>query len=266
MRGMLGRPVTSSVKTFRMPATLLKSASIAALGTAVVCAVIGVAWSLDYWNYAFNPPSFARWVESVARIDAYEEFGPPWRDGSRPAAHLRGSRALVASSKLYQDYGTDFEIGNLAFELKRQRRFPASENAVGVELFRAVCEELRSAGQLYDGEPGYPNARRLYGALALGRNRAGEEVLLAAVAGSEASNDHYPRYQALFAVRGTKLNLVKSRRYFIDIAGIEGAKWWHISAALAIISIPICVSATLAVSLVSLRRKRQDHQRLPHSA
>ena len=227
---------------------------LSALAAGAVCVALGILWSVGYWGYPFNSPSFASWLEPVTSVDGYEEFNTAWQGESN--APREGRRALIETARFYEAYGTDFESGKLAFELQQKGRLPASDTGIRADIFKSVCRELDRSGVLYPGSPGYPDAKRLYGAIAAARARDGSNLLIAALGGSETSNDHYPRYQALFRMRGSKPELTEYRRYFVDIAGIEGANWWLVATALGTVLVPLAAATTLLCFVLSQRRSR----------
>jgi hypothetical protein len=56
----------------------------------------------------------------------------------------------------------------------------------------------------------------------------GRRLLFVGLGSGQVSNDHYPRYEFLFAAApGTdRFELISRNRWFVDIAGVEGFEWY----------------------------------------
>ena len=169
-----------------------------------------------YWGYWFNPPSSEGTAACLASIDHFTSIRPGAPATSGPAALVRAAAQVNYLSG-------EIPLGRLAAALVGRQLIPASSEPVDPSLLPAITASLAAAGVLRTGDPGYPNAGRLLGHIAVGRNSLGQRTVLAALNGSEASNDHYPYYEAVlgFSPRG-ELVLSRLRFYWFDFAGIEG--------------------------------------------
>ena len=193
-----------------------RSLLLAPLAIVAISLVAMATASRVYWGYWFRPPSSEGTAACLASLDRFTSNRPGGPAASGPAALMREAASVNYLSG-------EIPLGRLAAALVRRQLIPASSEPVAPSLLPAITASLAAAGVLRTGDPGYPNAGRLQGHIAVGRNSCGQPIVLAALNGSEASNDHYPYYEAAFDVspRG-ELVLSRLRFYWFDFAGIEG--------------------------------------------
>jgi len=112
-----------------------------------------------------------------------------------------------------------------------------------------------SAGMLLPGDPGYPNAKDLWGLVYHLKGPAGEELLLLALRGGEISNDHYPYYEFFFTrTSAGTWQFDSAHRFFFDIAGMEGAEFFALTLGFSILGLAITVPITIAFLLYRVWR------------
>ncbi len=149
----------------------------------------------DNGGLAFMPRPSA----SVARKIAFGRDNPYYSleervlialSGSRAPAGRPGAQDHMGSGDALQPPGTDGATGG----------WQAGILAPKEDLGGAVIEAVGA-----DGAP----------------------LLFVGVSGGEVSNGHYPYYEFLFSGTppGGKPRLLSSRRFYFDIAGIEGVEW-----------------------------------------
>ena len=232
---------------------VIRSSSLAGVASAIVAVFSGIVWSIVYWRYPFSEPTWRSWIQELGSVHSFQQVNIS--RNREPELGASGAAALREASERYKRWGSDFEASKLGFEVERAGWQPKLSQAIPIELFKAVCDQLDRAGVLVSGDPGYPNARVLHGFLMIGQLRDGDAVLLASISGLEASNDHYPQYQAKFTLVDGKPRLRSARQYYIDIAGIEGARWWHVSLALGLIMVPSSIGLAAIVAVIVYRRR-----------
>jgi len=174
-----------------------------------------------YWGYWLRVPS-ADWL--VADLASTERF-TVFACCDRPSESGRSALQTVAGVRM--EGAGDVPVANLPAAMIRRGVPPTSDLAVPAPVLAAVREALDVAGVLVAGEPQYQYAKTIWGNVAIGRAKAGEELVLAAVWAGEVSNDHHPYYEAKFSrTDAGQLKLLDVRRYWWDFAGLEGFAHW----------------------------------------
>jgi hypothetical protein len=231
-------------KAWRVPRSVL--AIFMALP--IVSLAIGVAFSLHYWGYAWSLPDLDRRIETVkwTSIGSFtsRDDGTGWAlQPPEELTHFRSEPAV--DLECCQD-------GRILDVVRRQQPLGSLAPTFEAEMLPLVA--------LDPGEPGYPAARHLRGVLALGNDAEGHPVGFASFTGFEASNDHHPTYEVLLR-RDAPLALLSSRRYYGDVAGIEGFTAFAVSVYafffLGLVLFPLLViSGSLARSIFVWARWR----------
>jgi hypothetical protein len=179
-----------------------------------------LATSRLYWGYWIFPPSADWVVSSVVSIERFTTFSC-----CRPSQS--GQQAVQSAAEIPFHGAGDPLDSNLPKALIRRGLKPDSAQSLPATLITKVRAALESRGALAEGEPGYVHAKELWGHVAVGRNAQGTEIVVAALNGGEASNDHYPYYEAAFAASPSgELSPLRIRRYWFDVAGLEGIAHW----------------------------------------
>jgi len=122
---------------------------------------------------------------------------------------------------------------------------PMAHGVVVAQDASSICEGLFASGLVLQGAPGYEYARYARGFLVAGRTSSNKRAWILSAIGGEVSNDHHPVYEIQFADGGA---LTRSHVYFEDIAGIEGARWYVVSAVVFIAG-ALLFTATLGIVL-----------------
>jgi hypothetical protein len=200
----------------------------------------GMVFSLHYWGYAWSLPA----IDSRA-AEAH------WAAISGFKSNLSGSDWTLDERDVRRDEDptTDSDCCSVSRIVKVAATSDFS--ALTQQDVAALQAEAMSLIQLESGEPRYAGAKRLYGVLALGTNAQGEPIAFASFHGGEVSNDHYAMYEVLWQ-RDTPPRLLSSRKYFGDVAGIEGLAARDVAAVLFV---PI---GALALLFVQLWRARES--------
>lgn len=214
-------------------------------------AVLGaLTTSRVYWGYWLRVPSADWLVADVASTERFTVFACC----DRPSES--GHTALQTVAGVPMQAAGDAPVANLPAAIIRRGVPPTSDLAVPATVLSSVREALDAAGVLVAGEPQYQYAKTIWGNVAIGRTKAGGELVLAAVWAGEVSNDHHPYYEAKFARTDTgQLTLLGARRYWWDFAGVEGIAHWLGGVAGAIAGVA-CSLAFLLLRTAGRRRLR----------
>jgi len=97
---------------------------------------------------------------------------------------------------------------------------PTAREAVLRPLYACV----EATGLLQEGSAGYKDAKNLAGVVVEATGEDAKDYLFVGITGGQISNDHYPYYEFLFespAAPG-RPKLLSSRRFYYEVAGIEG--------------------------------------------
>jgi len=189
----------------------------------VVPLLAGALGSRLYWGHWGRPPQPDRTLESVSAV---QRLSLVWDDQSRS----------VASTLEEIAHGVnwtpgEFPLERVPAELVRRGLRPASDEAASAALLGEVRTAFAARGLLEAGDPGYARATRLRGYVAEAVGAQGQGLLVVALVGGEASNDHYPYYEARLRRTPEGLVIESFRRYWYDVAGIEGASPLFFGAA-----------------------------------
>ena len=174
-----------------MKATWIVAAIIVGCSSAA-----GLVTSRLYWGYWFSPPSADWMVSPIVSVDRFTTF-------ACCSPNRSGLQALHDAAKVEFHGSGDAPSANLPAALVRRGLDPGREEAVPAAVLTTITGVLDSRGALVEGEPGYTLAKELWGHVALGRNAQGADLVVAALAGGEVSNDHHSYYEAAFAGSST---------------------------------------------------------------
>ena len=199
-------------KAWRVPGSVLAIFVV----LPVASLAIGVGFSLNYWGYPWSLPDLDSRVTSVKwrAVGSFlsRDDGTSWElQPPEELTHFRSEPAV--DLECCQD-------GRILDVVRRQQPLESLAPLTDAEV-RTFEAEMLPLVSLDPGEPGYPAARHLRGVLAAGNDEEGHPVVFASFTGLEASNDHHPTYEVLLR-REAPPTLLSSRRYYGDVAGIEG--------------------------------------------
>jgi hypothetical protein len=215
---------------------------------AIACGVFLLSTCLTsrlYWGYWFTPPSSNGTVRHLAELTSFTSF---WQHTSQS-----GRSALSSGASEVNHASGDAPGGRLPAALIARGLLPSSERPVDASILRAITTALAERKLLRHGDPGYPDAAKLLGQVAVGKDRNGNELYVAALIGGEASNDHHPYYELVAEpARGDGLKIRQLRFYWWDLAGLEGMAHW-IAGILATVTWLVCAGFFLAIRRAASR-------------
>lgn len=200
-----------------------------------------------YWGYWLGPPSSDVTVRDVKSVERFSTFN--W-DGTQSS----GRAVLLAAASGVNYVSGDDPMGRLPAALVSRQLYPRYPQSVDPSLLPEIVTALDSLGKLVPASIEYHNTARLHGHLALASTRAGNRVVVVAFAGGEVSNDHYPYYEAVFAINPVNtVTLQQFHAYFFDVAGVEGFGHW---LGGVLISIGASFVVAVAALIIHFRRGR----------
>ncbi len=182
-----------------------------------------LATSRLYWGHWLGPPSSDQTARQLSSLHQFTRF---WY-GKDPSC---GPEALAEDARASNHISGESPYGRLAYAIVRRGFSPENSECLPASLLVEVTNALRQSGRLLESarfRRGDDLATELYGALAAGVSPTGGRVILAALTSSEVSNDHYPYYElALVQSSAGSVQIVESRFYWYDVAGLEGGAHW----------------------------------------
>jgi hypothetical protein len=234
----------------------VRRAVIALICGLVVTPVGGLCLSRWYWGHWVSRPDLsslvaeARSVQSLTHFVRSAEFGP-----------LYDPRTIVATARTHPEYPYYFLIERVvASFLDRGLLDPVPPSA---PIDAALLKELWPGNWLATASPGYRATVDRY-IIAELIDRDGRRLLLLAVLQGQVSNDHFAYSELVFEQNtdGTRGQLLDQRRFYFDVAGMEGATWIGFAMMLAILTVPLssCVALVFFVRAYrDCRRWRAGH-------
>lgn len=178
-----------------------------------------LATSRLYWGHWLGPPSSDKTARHLSSLHQFTRF---WY-GTDPAC---GPEALAQAARSSNHVSGDSPYGRLAEAIVGRGLSPENSECLPASLLVEITNALRQSNRLFESgrfRGGEDDATELYGALAAGVSPTGSRMILAALTSSEVSDDHYPYYElALVQAPSGSLQIVESRFYWYDVAGLEG--------------------------------------------
>ena len=211
----------------------------------LLCLLGALLTSRLLWGYWFSRPLPDPRITSASAVLAVTPFTTDAPGGALELVPEAGVDLRQRLAAVRQDPYYSLDERALAV-LDDRRVLPLDPPAWPAEKLAGWYARLAGTGRLVEGATGYNDATRLRGFLveaALGR---GTRLVFVAACGGQVSNDHYPFYEWLYAMGPAgEPRLLSTRRFFYDVAGIEGAEW---PAFLLVYALP----ATAAVLIIGL--------------
>ena len=100
-----------------------------------------------------------------------------------------------------------------------------STKKINIQSLKEIISIIKGS-RLYD-KRSYGNhiTGGLFGIITEFKTFNNKKLLFAGLNGGEVSNNHFPFYEFLFIKVGNNYSLVKSQRFYTDLAGLEGLEF-----------------------------------------
>ncbi|MBP7274814.1 MAG: hypothetical protein KBA51_01265 [Kiritimatiellae bacterium] len=208
---------------FRRPAAAFMWMAAAVAG---ILFLMSVAVSRYYWGYYLSRPPVPDEIREERRVLAVIPI--------RTQTDAEGQRRIVVQPDFVladqlargreDPYYCLYERLLLALEERKALPETVAADLSDLPELHAL---IRATGILAKAEPGYDDADELGGVAILAEGPAGGQRLFLGVCGPQVSNDHYPYYEMLFESAGGtgSFSYIRGRRFFYDVAGMEGVEW-----------------------------------------
>lgn len=93
----------------------------------------------------------------------------------------------------------------------------------------SIDKQINESKLVDQGEIKWDTSGQLNGIITEFITEDNEKYIFAGLNGGQVSNDHYPKYEFLFAENNNQYELIKKQRFYTDIAGIEGLEYANLS-------------------------------------
>lgn len=211
---------------------LVRRSAIVLGGLVIVSLAAGVTFSRYYWGYWLSPPGLDHAVSDLAGLSSFAQV-----TASQPIPDLGWVISLPSAAEIkrsaasYRRSPPDNPWGRLQAAIEGAKLPSVPQGPAPEVLLRLLEREIGNSKLLVAGEPDYRYARYVGGFAAIGPARNGGTLVVLALSAGELSNDHYPIYNFVYACNENQCRLIDQERYFEDVAGIEGFRWYAASLA-----------------------------------
>jgi len=230
---------------------------LGAIGVAAF--VVSISASRWYWGYWMSPPALDARVAGARRVVSATHVYPVEAESEAPARLEISSidQDLAPSDEGELDEEYPFR-GRDLMALRKSGAMPPQPTSMPVARTEAVYQLLRDTGLLVAGESG--GGTEVEATIFELESETGEPLLFISGSGRQVSNDHYPHYEFLFSnIDPAKPVLLSSRRFYYDVAGMEGVEWYALLPVVGVLGFLIIVPITV---LVMAARRLREWRRL----
>lgn len=207
-----------------------------------------------YWGHWILPPSSASTVREFVSLDRFASYRAVGSVSSGPEA-LR--KAAASANRV----AGESPFGRLAVAIEERGLSPTSAEAVPAEVVARVQSTLAGERLLEPTDERYAQPSGLNVDIATGRSENGEAIVAAALSTGPVSGDHYLYCEGLFVSSPSgHLRLVSVRRYWFDVAGLEGIGHWFVGivvAALVLVGWALYGVLRFVMSTMRIRSNRR---------
>lgn len=203
---------------------LFKRTDIELLAVAVVALTVGCSVSWSYWGYFFSRPPVPEQIARAAQVESLANVQCTTNDfrtfNCRVLEEKEGARIeRIASARLYGDRVVEIRLLLPLADAGLSPDTAPQPNSLDVGQLLALADDYVAA------DAGYRYGGWFWGYAAVVIDERGNRATVVSVQSGEVSNDHHVFYERVFAPEKSGWSLVDSKRFFFDVAGIEGFEW-----------------------------------------
>lgn len=125
----------------------------------------------------------------------------------------------------------------LLYDISREGLTVQSYEPLRKEAVMEIIQFIRDQGFLEKGRQNYDSRNNLRGYLCTAKNNKNENLMIVSVMGGQVSDDTYPLYDIL--LQGEPGNITGFKllnKYYEDVAGFEGFRFYFIAIVLSVLS------------------------------
>ncbi|WP_299402758.1 hypothetical protein [Acaryochloris sp. IP29b_bin.148] len=189
------------------------------LGVISLSLCVSLWMTNEYWGYLLEPPSLLKSAQTITEVNQLIPVRTSDCDTPKQCKFV-----IDPSQKISAHYDPRDQppTERLLLYLQDTEKLPASFDRELQEDLELYAPMLKSP-IIATPEKGYTN-HFLEGVIMIGRTASKQQRAFISARGNQVSNDHYPYYEAIFAIgqNGKTVQYLEGQRFFFDIAGIEG--------------------------------------------
>jgi hypothetical protein len=234
--------------SFRRPA---RAYFLAMLPVMLLAFFVAIGISKIYWGYFLSrPPVFAE-LKTIAAAPSIIPVATFDETNALPYFVARQIQPLAEALQYAERNPYDDPEGRLLVALRDKHRLPEAFSTSLNDL-SSLLPLARSSGLMVPADPGYTGDRFLGGYIADAVGPSGNRLVFLFLGGAQIANDHYPCYEMLFSSSpgSSDLKFVRGRRFFYDVAGVEGLEWPLMWIGFSLAGLPIAFVALIAVMAI----------------
>lgn len=220
------------------------------LASLLIGTFASVAASKYYWGYWFFRPTISSELTASPKVLTFTSFRADELLLNQSAKLRILPNTLLDLVHLYDSSDYDTPWARATALLFHQKRLDAQTPLPNEKVIKQL-EALLNENQLPmvdPGKTGYEKtAHNFRGSIIEFLNEHDERRFYISLGGGQVSNDHYGYYEILFAsdAAGNLGAVIEKKKFYYDIAGIEGFEWMILAPFLTLImwlvSLPIAL-------------------------
>lgn len=208
---------------FSSPSKLVRFAWFYLVGMAVF-ALIGTLWAhYEFWGYLIVRPGLLESAKTITEVEHLIPIRTDACDTDKPCElTIDKHETLVETLNSVQDAPYFPNAKCLLDHLQAQGKLPSSFDH-NVQEAIAIYAPMLQSPIIATPDAGYTQDF-LQGVVLIGKTKSGQKRAFISARGDQVANDHYPYYEALFAIEqnGNSVQYLDGQRFFFEVAGIEG--------------------------------------------
>jgi hypothetical protein len=195
--------------------------------------------NFNYWGYAFKRPAVfseilkADKVLTCSRVSNINSTGiKPLHvtiDTSKSLDNLYGRKDFYygTSDRIFMVFEDRAHINGYLSDFPKIYNNPELKASQNILL--TIDKQIKESKLIDKGEKNWDTSGQLNGIITEFTTEDNEKYIFAGLSGGQVSNDHYPKYEFLFAEKNNQYEPVKKQRFYTDVAGIEGLEYANIA-------------------------------------
>ena len=225
------------------------------VGSAVLALLVSIGWTRVYWGYWFHRPATPAAVGQLAQVTSVSLVECS-SSGQMSAAADVSPREVLGHG---QDRDDSHPQDRLLAALHERRLLPDA-CAPPPDDLPSLLSLISDTGRLVLASSGYHGDAYLGGVIIDGHDRQGTRLVLLGLGAGQVSNDHHPYYELVLRQRPGEhgFKTVFSQRFFYDVAGLEGMRWYSPWLFFFIPAAGAWIGLSLLGQLIGLVRSRRQ--------
>ena len=234
-----------------------------ALSICLVAFVVSIILSRLYWGYYFFRPPLLPETATIAKVKAVFPVATEEGPSGEKYFIIRKKISLQESISFAERDPYDGIDERILVSLDRKGLLPPDYSEVGQDL-SGLYSIIQTSGLMEAPDEGYNFSDMLRGIVVDAQDGIGQRLVFVGVTGGQLSNDHYPYYECILkeTANNRRLSFIRGRRFFYDVAGIEGCGWYIIWPYLFLAGVMIVLPIlTIVIGMGRVMKKCKKRRR-----